>query len=133
MTRSALFIVLAHALVVFAHGYAHAQAGVGMSPLGNLFILVVIVLAPFAALVAARFHAAAGAVLLFSSMAASLLFGLVNHFLLRGGDHVSHVQGPFSALFGWTAALLLLTEGVGTIAGGVFVTRAFASMQGKEA
>jgi hypothetical protein len=43
-------------------------------------------------------------------MAASLVFGVVNHFLLASPDHVSHVAQQWRTLFATTAVLLALTE-----------------------
>ena len=47
------------------------------------------------------------------TMAASLVFGLVNHFVLTGPDHVVHVARHWRPLFTTTAILLALTEALG--------------------
>jgi len=50
-------------------------------------------------------------------MAGALVFGLVNHFILAGSDHVSHVAADWRTLFGVTAALLVVSEAVGVVIG----------------
>jgi hypothetical protein len=46
-------------------------------------------------------------------VAASFVFGLVNHFLRPGADHVRHAAEQARLLFTATAVLLALTEAVG--------------------
>jgi len=48
------------------------------------------------------------------TMAGALAFGVANHFLIQGADHVSHVSEPWRALFGSTAVLLAATEVAGS-------------------
>jgi hypothetical protein len=47
------------------------------------------------------------------TMAASLVFGVVNHFVLFSPDHISHVEASARPLFASTAALLAVTEALG--------------------
>jgi steroid 5-alpha reductase family enzyme len=47
-------------------------------------------------------------------MAASLVFGVVNHFVLSTPDHVSHVDPRWQPLFAATAVLLAVTEALGS-------------------
>ena len=55
-------------------------------------------------------------------MAASSVFGLYNHFLVRGGDHVSaQPPGLVGAAFAVTAYLLFLTEALGAALGLYFL------------
>jgi hypothetical protein len=46
-------------------------------------------------------------------MAGSFLFGLVNHFLIVGDDHVSHVDPQWRTLFAATAVILAGIELLG--------------------
>ena len=46
-------------------------------------------------------------------MAAALVFGVVNHFLIDSPDHISHIATPWSTLFVTTAVLLTITELLG--------------------
>ena len=44
----------------------------------------------------------------------SLVFGVVNHFLLESPDHVAQVAAQWRVLFGTTAVLLAVTEALGS-------------------
>jgi disulfide bond formation protein DsbB len=77
----------------------------------------VIGIGPIAGLAWAIKDSRPGARLVGATMAASLLFGLVNHFLAPGADHVGHVVGPSRTLFGATAVLLVVTEAAGAVLG----------------
>jgi len=55
-----------------------------------------------------------GGVVVALTMAASLIFGVVNHFIIDSPDHVSHIAAPWSRLFAITAVLLAITELLGT-------------------
>ena len=46
-------------------------------------------------------------------MAASLAFGVVNHFLIDSPDHISHIAASWRSLFMTTAVLLTITELLG--------------------
>jgi hypothetical protein len=50
-------------------------------------------------------------------MAASLLFGLINHFVIPGADRIDHVDVAWRGLFATTAVLLVLTEAAGAVLG----------------
>src|SRR5574338_565462 len=58
----------------------------------------------------------AGAWIVATTLAGALVFGLANHFLIAGTDHVSHVSGPWARLFATTAAFLVVTELSGVMA-----------------
>jgi hypothetical protein len=113
--NAAAGIVFAHAAVGLLHGVAHAGQGVWLGPAGNAFVLLVIGLGPFAALaVVEAGRRRTGAALLAATMAASLAFGVWNHFVAAGPDHVAHLApGPWAACFRWTAVLLVATEVAG--------------------
>ena len=119
--------VLAHAAAVGVHGVAHTRVGVYVGPLGNLFILVVIMAAPLvaAALFWTRARRAAALVLL-ASMAGSLAFGVYNHFVAVSPDHVLHVPGPegWRKVFQVSAAVMALIEVAGVAVGAWALGRA---------
>jgi hypothetical protein len=50
-------------------------------------------------------------------MAGSLIFGLVNHFVVVSADHVTQVAAEWRSLFTVTAALLVASEAAGVAAG----------------
>ncbi|MGH7495031.1 MAG: hypothetical protein ACREOO_21875 [bacterium] len=116
ISRSATFIVIGHLLVLFLHAFAHVKLGVYASPLGNVFIVVVIWLAPLAAIAmlwAGRIRT--GVIVLLGAMSGSLLFGLYHHFIVISPDHVSHVPaGDERELFQITAVLLAVVEAAGS-------------------
>ena len=105
--------VLAHLAVSIVHGRAHAGADVPLSPAANLFVFIVILAGPLIGLVllwpAERF----GTWVIAITMAASFVFGVVNHFVLAGPDHVAYVDGRWRPLFATTAVLLAATEAFG--------------------
>jgi hypothetical protein len=115
--------VFTHLLVTFVHGAAHNGAAVGLGRASGLFVLLVIEAGPVAGLVLSRSRPAAGGWIVAASMAAALVFGFVNHFVLISPDHVSQVTPGWRPLFAWSAALLVVTELAGVVAGWRHATR----------
>ena len=111
--------VLAHLVVSIVHGRAHDGLGVGLSNWQNMYVLIVIVIAPLIAMVLIWTRLArAGLVLLVISMAGSLIFGLAYHYVVISPDHVSHLPpGDAQGLFRTTALLLVVTELFGVVVG----------------
>ena len=105
--------VLVHLAVSMIHGAAHAGANVPMSPAANLFVFVVILAGPLIGLGISFRTKLYGGVVVALTMAASLVFGVVNHFLIDSPDHISHIATPWSRLFVTTAVLLTITELLG--------------------
>ena len=109
-----VWIVLAHLVISFVHGFAHAQAQVPLSLAANLFVYIVILAGPLVGLLLAWKVRGIGSAVIALAMAGSLVFGLVNHFMLSSPDHVAHVAPQWRTLFAATAALLALTEALGS-------------------
>jgi hypothetical protein len=109
-----IWVVVAHLVISFVHGAAHAQAHVPLSLAANLFVYIVILAGPLLGLVLAWKARRIGSVVIACAMAGSLVFGLVNHFVLASADHVSHVDPQWRALFATTAVLLAVTEALGS-------------------
>jgi hypothetical protein len=105
--------VLVHLLVSMIHGTAHAGANVPMSPAANLFVFVVILAGPLIGLGVSIRTTLYGGVVVALTMAAALVFGVVNHFLIDSPDHISHIATPWSRQFVTTAVLLTITELLG--------------------
>jgi hypothetical protein len=128
MKRSATYgtaIVLAHLLVNIVHGAAHRELGVGLSPLGSIFVIVVVLVLPLVAMVLLwTAQLRLGLILLALSMGGALLFGLYHHFLVAGPDHI-HAQpsGGWGSTFVLTSYLLLITEALGTCVAFYFLRR----------
>ena len=107
--------VLAHLVVSIAHGSAHSGAQVPLSPAANLFVFVVILAGPLAGLALTWPAPRIGGWVIAITMAGSLVFGLVNHFVVASPDHVAHVAAEWRTLFTTTAVLLALTEALGSV------------------
>lgn len=112
-------IVVAHLVVALLHGVTHAKLAINLAFKGEVFVWLVVGLAPLIAMMllwTSRYGL--GLVLLAFAMTGSLLFGLYHHFLAPGPDHVGHqVAGPASALFAASAYGLLVSEGLGAFCG----------------
>ena len=106
--------VLSHLVISIVHGQAHAGAHVPLSRAANLFVFVVIVAGPLVGLALMWRVERLGAWLVATTMAGSLVFGFVNHFVFSSPDHVAHVAPPWRPLFATTAILLALTEALGS-------------------
>ena len=108
-------LVLLHLAVSVLHGRAHDGAVVPVSTAANIFIFTVIVAAPLVGIAVLWFFSiSGGAWLVAVSLAASLVFGIVNHFVLESPDHVAQVAAQWRVLFGTTAVLLAVTEALGS-------------------
>jgi len=116
--RFALGMILAHVAVNAVHGAAHRELAIPLSRSQELFIVLVIGIAPvLAGALIWRGIAFGGGLLLGASLAGALVFGIWNHFVAISHDHVSHL--PITGTPGWrilfqaTAILLVPTEGLG--------------------
>ena len=115
--QSLTAVVLVHLVINIAHGRAHAGARVPLPPAAALFVYIVILAGPLLALVLSRWRPRAGGWLAAACMTGALVFGLVNHFIIDGLDHVAHVVPEWRSLFAVTAALLVITEAAGVAIG----------------
>lgn len=107
-------VVLAHLVISIVHGMAHAEAHVPLSPAANVFVFAVIVAGPLIGLGLTWPARRIGNWLIALTMAAALVFGFVNHFVLESPDHIAHIDSQWRPLFTTTAVLLALTEMVGS-------------------
>ena len=110
-------LVLLHLIVSLVHGSVHDSAGVVLSGLAMLFVVVVILIGLLAGFAWMWRQPVAGARLIAVTMAASLLFGLINHFIIAGADRVDHVAAHWRPMFTLTAASLAAIETVGAVLG----------------
>lgn len=121
LRRLLLAIVIVHLLVASWHGMAHLQVPVPLTTLQRLFVGIVITVMPLVGagmLWTARLRTAAAIIAL--SMLGSLIFGVVNHYVLHSPDHVTEVpEHPWRQSFVLSAALVALTELLGTLLGGM--------------
>ena len=110
-------VVVLHLLVSLVHGWAHGMAGVSGNGPAMAFVVIVIIAGPLVGLAWMWKSAVVGARIIGATMAASLLFGLVNHFIIAGPDRVDHVVAHAQTLFEVTALMLVLTEAAGSVLG----------------
>ena len=114
----ATIIVVVHLAVSLVHGAAHSGAAVPLSALQNVFVWVVILVGPLAALWMIWTGRPLGPELLALTMGGSLVFGIVNHFVIESADHVAHITSDAWRLpFQVTAVSLALLEAAGTAVG----------------
>jgi len=108
------------------HGYAHGHLKVGLSAWQRVFVTVVIVAAPLAALAfLGKNRRTLGGILLFLSMLGALLFGVTYHFLISGSDNVLSMPRHGASLgFVTTAGMLAVLEALGCVWGLRTVKRA---------
>jgi hypothetical protein len=115
-----------HLLLGIWHGSAHARLAVALSPAQNLFVYVVILLAPLVAVILLWTRYAKFALGLFlAAMSASLVFGLLYHYLLVTPDNIHHLAGGGAASrarFTMSAAVLALVE-VGSAVAAAYLLR----------
>jgi hypothetical protein len=115
---AALALILIHLVISVVHGTAHQGAMVALSAFGNVYVLVVITLAPLAAAVLLFTRKQKlGALLLALSMFGGFIFGFWYHFLSSTNDNVTEVHGPWHSAFLWTAITLAAIELAGTSVG----------------
>jgi hypothetical protein len=110
-------VVIVHLLISALHGRAHDRGHVALTAGQSLFVYTVIVAGPLVGLAVSFLRARAGGFIVAATMTASLLFGLINHFIITSPDHVSQVDPEWRALFTVTAFLLMASECAGAVAG----------------
>ena len=81
-----------HLAVTLWHGNAHTELAIALPPGKNVFVVVVILIAPLVAvsLVWTR-HALVGLWMFFLSMLGALLFGAYHHYILVSPDNIGHL------------------------------------------
>ena len=113
MRKALIAVVLLHLGVSIVHGLAHTGAQIRLPPAAMLFVYIVILGGPVAGLVVSIRLERLGAALVAAAMAGALVFGVINHFIVPGSDHVAHVAAAWRRLFATTAALLAIIESGG--------------------
>jgi lipopolysaccharide export LptBFGC system permease protein LptF len=101
---------------MLVHGAAHIGLNVELSAWASLYVFC-IGTGPIAGFLLLRSRRQrTGATILFATMIGALLFGLWNHFIAHGPDHVMHLQaGAWRLPFQATAVLLAVSESAGAI------------------
>ena len=113
-----------HLVIGGVHQYAHAVAEVQNSSLQVLFIVLVVTIAPWAAIgIAWTRNLTIGAAAFSVAMLASLVFGLVLHFEVESPDLYLNVVPEHRTLFLHSAMGLGLLEFIGFVLGAHVVIR----------
>jgi hypothetical protein len=109
--------VAAHLVVNFAHAAAHIALRIDPPAGSTFFIVIVTFAAPVLGFAILLRRPVAGAILVASSMLASLVFGVAYHFAIDSPDRCDHVRdGLWTVSFRTTAVLLVITEIVAIVA-----------------
>lgn len=116
---------LLHCAIAFWHGSAHRAVPVALTPLQTAFVGLVIVMLPLLAAVLIWTRRRTLAAWLYAgSMLASLLFGVINHYILVSPDNVMCVPpGAFRTTFIVSAGLVTGSELIGTVLGVLAIRR----------
>jgi NADPH:quinone reductase-like Zn-dependent oxidoreductase len=114
-------LVVIHLVATLWHGSAHAQLAIVLPPAKNVFVYVVILIAPVVAagLVWAGWLRI-GLWTFVLSMIGSLLFGVYHHYVLVSPDNVAHLPSgspEAHASFIGSAATIALLELAGALYG----------------
>src|SRR5262249_10513845 len=86
---------------------------VPLSAAANLFVFAVILAGPLVGLGLMWPARRIGLWVIALTMSGSFVFGVLNHFVFAGPDHVAEVDATWRMLFSVTAALLAMTEAFG--------------------
>lgn len=106
-----LIIAIFHLAAQAVHNHAHVIADVRNTLTELLFIIIVVTVMPWVAIVVAwKFSIRKGAAIFSLSMAASFLFGYFLHFVVDGPDLHSNVIHHHNSIFFHSAMLLALLE-----------------------
>jgi hypothetical protein len=107
-------LVTIHLAASVWHGSAHTQLAIALPPGKNVFVYVVILIAPIvAACLLWTRYISIGLWLFFLSMLGALLFGAYHHYVLVSPDNIAHLPGgsPEShSRFIASAAVIALLE-----------------------
>jgi hypothetical protein len=116
-TRALTSVVFLHLAISIVHGQAHAGAAIPLPLAATLFVYIVILAGPLAGLALTRWRPVAGAWVVAATLGGALVFGLINHFIIAGPDHVDHVAQAWRLQFRITALLLVASEAAGVVIG----------------
>jgi hypothetical protein len=114
---TAVLVVLVHTVMMPVHGAAHMRLKIELSTWANIYVLCIVGIGPIVGLCLLKSSwQRTGATVLFTTTIGALLFGVWNHFIAHGPDHVMHVQaGAWRLPFQATALLLALSETAGAV------------------
>jgi presenilin-like A22 family membrane protease len=118
LRRLAVLVVILHAIVTAPHSIAHTNLHIAMDTWQNIYIFVVILIAPIVAAVFIWIRRRSGFALLTISMIGSFVFGVYYHFVATGSDNAFTLPASsWTLTFQLTAWLLAITELGGAVIG----------------
>jgi len=107
-------LVIIHLVASIWHGDAHTRLAIALPPEKNIFVYVVILIAPLVALILVwTRHSTIGFWVLALSMVGALLFGAYHHYVMVSPDNIGHLpEGSAEAhtQFISSAAVIALLE-----------------------
>ena len=107
-------LVVVHLVATLWHGDAHTQLAIDLPPEKNLFVYVVILIAPIvAAVLLWTRYFSLGLWVFVLSMVGALLFGAYHHYVLVSPDNIGHLPSGSPAAhaqFITSAAVIALLE-----------------------
>ena len=114
----AVLVVVVHAIVTIPHSIAHTNLNIAMYTWQNIYIFLVILIAPIIAAVLVWKRRSSGFVLLTMSMIGSFVFGVYYHFIAIGSDNVFTLPvSSWTSTFKLSAWLLAIIELAGAVVG----------------
>ena len=118
LSRLGILLVIVHAIITTPHSIAHTNLHIAMDTWQNIYIFLVILIAPIVAAVLIWKRRSSGFMLLTISMIGSFLFGVYYHFIAIGSDNVFTLPvSSWTLTFQATAWLLAITELAGIVIG----------------
>ena len=105
-------LVVVHLAATLWHGDAHASLAVSLPALKNLYVYIVILIAPIVAAIGIWTRYSGISLWIFTiSMLGALLFGVYHHYVLVSPDNIQHLPaGSAQAQFIASAAVIALLE-----------------------
>ena len=107
-------LVIVHLVASIWHGDAHTRLAIALSPEKNIFVYVVILIAPLVALILVwTRYSRIGLWVLALSMVGALLFGAYHHYVMVSPDNIGHLpEGSAEARSQFTssAAVIAMLE-----------------------
>ena len=128
LRRVAILLVVLHLLITTPHSLAHTNLHIAMEAWQNIYIFLVILIAPIVAALLIWKRKPSGFVVLALSMIGSFVFGVYYHFVATGADNVfTLLVSSWTLTFQLSAWLLAITELAAAVVAFLGITNQFRS------
>lgn len=128
LRRVAILLVVLHLLITTPHSLAHTNLHIAMEAWQNIYIFLVILIAPIVAALFIWKRKPSGFVILALSMIGSFVFGVYYHFVATGADNVFTLPvSSWTLTFQLSAWLLAITELAAAVVAFLGITNQFRS------